>query len=93
MRGQALPCMEGHSIEQEDFLKKKKTIGGTLGNSPAATAPVFSPPGCQPVQHSLGAVAGIEPKSEVGLERVHNWGVPETTGTNRGVCTPRLRGN
>ena len=26
------------------FPKKKKTLGGSLGNSPAATAPVSSPP-------------------------------------------------
>ena len=31
-------------IEQEDFPKKKKTHRGTLGNSPAATAPVSSLP-------------------------------------------------
>ena len=39
-----------HRIEQEDFPKKKKTLGGTLGNSPAATASVSSPPGHLPVQ-------------------------------------------
>ena len=31
-------------IEQEDFLKKKKTLEDTLGNSPAAATPVSSPP-------------------------------------------------
>ena len=51
VRGQTLPCTEGARegrIEQEDSLKKKKTLGGTLGNSPAATAPVSSPPGHLP---------------------------------------------
>ena len=48
VRGQALPCMEGHSIEQEDFLKKKKTLRGTLGNTPAAAPPVSSPLGHLP---------------------------------------------
>ena len=35
-------------IEQEDFLKKKRTLGGTLENSPAATASVSSPPPALP---------------------------------------------
>ena len=30
------------------LLKKKKTLWGTLGNSPAAAAPVSSPPGQPP---------------------------------------------
>ena len=34
-------------MEQEDFSPQKKTLWGTLGNSPAATAPVSSPP-CHP---------------------------------------------
>ena len=39
------PSLYGGSrrIEQEDFPQKKKTLGGTLRNSPAATAPVSSP--------------------------------------------------
>ena len=31
-------------LEQEYFLKKKKTLGGTLGNSTTATAPISFPP-------------------------------------------------
>ena len=45
MRGQALPCTEGATgVSKRVFAKKKKTRWGTLGNSPAATAPVSSPP-------------------------------------------------
>ena len=36
----------GGRTEQEDFLKKKKTLRDTVGNSPAAAAPVSSLPGC-----------------------------------------------
>ena len=44
VRGQALPCMEGVTgVRRRIFPKKKKTLGSTLGNSPAATAPVSSP--------------------------------------------------
>ena len=45
VRGQALPCTEGAmGSGRRIFPKKKKTLWGTLGNSPAATAPVSSPP-------------------------------------------------
>ena len=45
VRGQALPCKEGATgLSRRIFRKKKKTLWGTLGNSPAATAPVSSPP-------------------------------------------------
>ena len=45
MRGQAPPCTEGATgSSRRSFPKKKKTLWGTLGNSPAATAPVPSPP-------------------------------------------------
>ena len=48
MRGQALPCTEGATgLSRRIFSQKKKTLWGTLGNSPAATAPVSSPP-CHP---------------------------------------------
>ena len=44
MRGQALPCTEGATgSSRKIFPKKKKTLWGTLGNSPVATAPVSSP--------------------------------------------------
>ena len=44
VRGQALPCTEGATgSNRRIFPKKKKTLWGTLGNSPAATAPVSSP--------------------------------------------------
>ena len=42
-------------FEQEVFLKKKKTLGVTLGNSCAATAPVFSPPGSPALSQVSGA--------------------------------------
>ena len=45
MRGQALPCMErATGVSRRIFPKKKKTLWGIWGNSPAATAPVSSPP-------------------------------------------------
>ena len=45
VRGQALPCREGATgVSRRIFPKNKKTLWGTLGNSPAATAPVSSPP-------------------------------------------------
>ena len=48
VRGQALPCTEGATgVSRRIFPQKKKTLRGTLGNSPAATAPVSSPP-CHP---------------------------------------------
>ena len=51
VREQALPCTEGaRGSNRRIFPKKKKTLWGTLGNSPAATAPVSSPPGHPPVQ-------------------------------------------
>ena len=45
MRGQALPCTEGATgSSRRIFPQKKKTLWGSLGNSPAATAPVSSVP-------------------------------------------------
>ena len=40
------PSLYGGSgrIEQEDYLKNKRTLGGSLGNYPTAAAPVSSPP-------------------------------------------------
>ena len=52
---QALPCTEGATgSSRRIFPKKKKTLWGTLGNSPAATAPVSSPP-----HHHLGDCAHL----------------------------------
>ena len=81
VRGQALPCMEGHSIEQEDFLKKKKTLRGTLGNSTAATAPVSSPPSHPPIQ---GACAPTRECLHLISEGA------ETTGTRESANQRRL---
>ena len=45
VRGQALPCMEeATGPSRRIFPKRKETLCGTLGNSPAATVPVSSPP-------------------------------------------------
>ena len=55
LREQALPCMEGATgLSRRIFPKKKKTLWGTLGSSPAATAPVSSPP-----HHPLGDCAHL----------------------------------
>ena len=77
------PSLYGGSrrIEQEDFPKKKKTLGGTLGNSPAATASVSSPPGHLPVQ-GLCTPTGECP--HLILEGT------ETTGTGESVNQGRL---
>ena len=48
-------------IEHEDFFKKKNTLGSTLGNSPAAAAPVSSPPTCPAFPWNCGG--GMKPKS------------------------------
>ena len=76
VRGQALPCMEGHSIEQEDFLKKKKTLRGTLGNSPAAISPVSSPP-----RHPSG-----ECVHRPGSVCTASWRELRLQAPTRGVC-------
>ena len=66
-------------IEQEDFLKKKKTLGGTLGNSPAGTPQVSSPPA---TRHSHRGVGGIEPKSAApGRVRTSGRPGPQAPGT------------
>ena len=45
VRGQALPYTQGATeLSRRIFPQKKKTLWRTLGNSPAATAPVSSPP-------------------------------------------------
>ena len=45
VRGQDLPFMEGATgSSRRIFPKKKMTLWGILGKSPAATAPVSSPP-------------------------------------------------
>ena len=45
VRGQALHCTEGATgSSTRIFPQKKKTLWGTLWNSPVATAPVSSPP-------------------------------------------------
>ena len=69
-----------HRIEQKDFSKEKKTLGGTLGNSPAAPAPVSSPPSHPPVW-------GVYPATG---ECAHP---PETERFDLGVSTPHLGGN
>ena len=77
-------------IEQEGFLKKKKTLGGTLENSPAATAPVFSPSSCLPGTPSgLWGVWSPDPKHGGG-ESAHLGG-PETTVTDQGQCDSERR--
>ena len=60
--------------EQEDFLKKKKIQRGTLGNSPAATAPASSSPHPLAAWHSYGAMGDIEPKCEAQGESGHLGG-------------------
>ena len=63
-------------IEQEDFLKKKKTLRGSLENSPTA---VSSPPA---TRHSHRGVGGIEPKSAApGRVRTSGRPGPQAPGT------------
>ena len=81
VRAQALPC-----TEQKDFLKKKETVGGSLGNS-AAAAPVSSPPGCPPSPpRGLCGASSPNPKHRAGGSA--HLGEPEITGTYQGVYTP-----
>ena len=81
-------------IEQEDFPKKKKTLGDTLGNSPIATATVSSPPGHLPIPAvcTLTRECAHPPPPTLCAP---TWESPhlisegtETTGTNQGVCAP-----
>ena len=56
-----------HRIEEEeDFPKKKKTLGGSLGNSPAATAPVSFPP-CHPARDCAHQPGSVHTSSQRGL--------------------------
>ena len=97
MRGQALPCMEGATeVSRRIFPKKKKTLWGTLGNSPAATAPVSSPP-CHPLgdcahliseeAETTGTTQGRVPSDQVCAQRLgsvsSDWGVCPSTGSAR----------
>ena len=72
------PSLYGGSsrIEQEDFPKKKKSLRGTLENSPAAAVPVSSPPGHPPV---WGRCTLTGECVHLILEGT------ETTGRNQGV--------
>ena len=90
VRGQALPCMEGVTgVRRRIFPKKKKTLGSTLGNSPAATAPVSSPP-----RHPLGdcALLILEGAETIGT----TWGggaqLPGSVPIHRGVSAPHSEG-
>ena len=92
VRGQALPCMEGATgSSRRIFPKKKKTLWGTLGNSPAATAPVSSRP-----HHPWGTVC-TSSRRELRLQAPPGAGCTstgegmhlisegaETTGTTQG---------
>ena len=83
------PSLYGGScrIEQEDFPKKKKTLGGTLGNFPAATAPVSSPPNHPPICIPTEVWGyGDQIQSTGGGGSAHLGG-PDTIGTNWEVCT------
>ena len=66
----------GGRIEQEDFLKKKKTLRGTLGNSAAAAATVSSPTSRPPcVSAGLWGASSPNPKHGVGgVESAHRGG-------------------
>ena len=90
------PFLVCSSRIEEDFLKKKKTLRDTLGNSPAAAAPVSSPPGCPELPRGF---RGIEPKSEALAgwdEYLWGWGwlrpqPPTRESMHYGrapVCTP-----
>ena len=83
VRGQALPCMEGATgLSRRIFPKKKKTLWGTLGNSPAATSPVSSPP-----HHPLGDCAHLI------LEGAESTGTTRREGSQLpGVCLPTGEG-
>ena len=66
-RGQALPCTEGATgSSRRIFPQKKKTLWGTLGNSPAATAPVSSPP-CHRSGNCVHLISGSVPIHRVVL--------------------------
>ena len=71
-----------HRIEQEDFPKKKKTLGGTLGKPLAATDPVSSPPSHQSVR---GVFASTSECPHLILEGT------ETTDTRESANQGRLR--
>ena len=71
----------GGRIEQEDFLKKKKTLRGTLGNSAAAAATVSSPTSRPPcVSAGLWGASSPNPKNGEWGECTPG-GRAETTGT------------
>ena len=76
VRGQALPCTEGgRGSSRRIFPEKKKTLWGTLGNSPAAKAPVSSPP-----RHPSGDCAHLISE---GAENTGTWEI-----ANQGrLCT------
>ena len=78
-------------IEQEDFPKKKNTLGGTLGNSPSATAPVSSPPRHPSgnFAHRLGSVR-TSSQRELRLQAPTRGGCPAigSVPSDWGVCLP-----
>ena len=98
VRGQALPCTEGATgSSRRIFPKKKKTLWGTLGNSPAATAPVSSPPhhpsrNCAHLisegAETAGTTQGRVP-SEWECLHLNSAGT-ETTGTRESANQRRL---
>ena len=83
VRGQALPCMVGATgLSRRIFPKKKKTLWGTLGNSPAATSPVSYPP-----HHPVGDCAHLI------LEGAESTGTTRREGSQLpGVCLPTGEG-
>ena len=88
---------ESHRYEQEDFPKKKMTLGSTLGNSPAATAPVSSPHHTRPsgeCAHRPGSLftssrRELRPKEPTGgvcpatMESAQPWELCTSTRENQ----------
>ena len=86
-----------HRIKQEDFSPPKKTLWGTLGNSPAATASVSSPPhhpsgGCMHLisegPETTGTTQGRVPSEWECLHLISEG--TETTGTRESANQGRL---
>ena len=99
VRGQALPCKErATGSSRRIFPKKKQTLWGILGNSPAATAPVSSPPHHPSGDCALLISEGAETTGTTWCRVPSEWEclhlsyseVTETTGTRESANQGRL---
>ena len=78
------------------FPKKKKTLWGTFGNSPAATAPVSSPP-CHLSEDCVHLISeGAETTGTTQGRVPSDQECPQQPGTvpiHQGVSAPHFRGS